>query len=294
MAPSRDSLCGRIAEVVADRLARGVAAGEEAVFYARSSLGLESAEEIGALLSLGERDETGIAAIVFHPDEELRLAVEPMIPPEGLSARELRRVARETEGRVPRVHVLLPGGIHAHMGVAGALLERFIGALNLQVPCADLAGNAPAPSVDADLVLRARVMIRNSGSRITARREEFLRRMHRVYLAEGCAGAADFLARLDFVLRLFQDAPGDRDIYSMIAGKRNELLLQMNRAREYEEARAVMGNEYMMLRRIHPPVFNPVQAESELRFAEELCRDVCGREAVERPSIETFNLGGLH
>ncbi len=293
MAPSRDSPCGRIAEAVADRLARGVAAGEEALFYARSSLGLESAGEIGALLSLGERDGSGLAELVFHPDEELRLAVEPLIPSGGLSAEELRRVARETEGRIPRVRILLPGGVHVLMGVAGALLERFIGALNLHVSCADLAGNDLLNAMDNDLILRARVMIRSSGSQITARRKEFLRRMHRVYLVDRRAGARDFLPRLDFVLRLFRETPEDRDVYAMLAEKRNGLLYQMNRAREYEEMRAAMGNEYMMLRRIHPPVFNPVQAENEIRFAEGLCRDVCGREAGDRPSVETFNLGVL-
>jgi hypothetical protein len=293
MAPSGDSLCGRIAETVAARLARGIAAGEAALFYARSSLGLESEEEMGALLSLGERDESGIARIVFHPDEELRLAVEPLIPGEGLPAEALRRLAEEAGVLISRVRVLLPGGTEAVMDVAGALLGRFIGSLNLHIPLADLAEDDRSNSIDDNLILRARVMIRSSGFRNTARREEFLRRMHRVYLVERRAGAGDFLARLDFILRLFRDAPDDGDIYSMIAGKRNELLLQMNRAREYEEARAAMGNEYMMLRKIHPPVFNPVRAESELRYAEELCREVCGREAGERPSIESFNFGVL-
>lgn len=288
------SLSDGIASAIADHLRRGITAGEDSLFYARSSLGLESAEEMGALLALGERDESGLAELVFHPDDELRLAVEPLIPEDGLSAEEVRGVAVKEGDLVPRVRVLLPDGCESIMDIAGAPLERFVGRLNLHISLGFLSDAPPPHSGAVDAVLLCeRVMIRNAGFMKTARREDFLRRMQGALLMGSCMDAADFLERLDFMLRLFGESPDDRDVCAMIMEKRNALLFEMNRAREYEEARIAMGMEFLMLKRIHPPVFNPDKTESDLRLADAICRVVCGHEPYESPPLEAFNLGAV-
>ena len=143
---------------------RGFVAGGDVLHFACSALDVTACEEIAAILADGDREQSGLSELVFHPPAEFRSGIEEFLPPEGVRPEIENKilVACECGIGVTRISFACCG-LAAECPVTRDMLRAFTSALHLGNPVRCdipmLPNYADTPYAVAGAVLAAKMPV---------------------------------------------------------------------------------------------------------------------------------------
>ncbi|MCP4135602.1 MAG: hypothetical protein GY754_31830 [bacterium] len=269
----------KIAAKIENFLNIGLEAGEDVLHYARSALGIETVEEVGELLCDEELYGDGIIDLFFFPNESLRLDVEPLVPPEGLSQEAEENLWRCLHEKISTVNVgFVNDSYRTTIPLPGPILRNFIAQLKPGKKMHPGLYEGFITSEEKEKSIGARVRVRNSAYLSTPEREEFLLRMLQSLIRENRVSeeeAAFFpdagtllYEALDFMLKLFTETRTNKDIQDMIIQKRRFWEDSLKTADRFDREYGKLSPEFFMMQKLTPPVVNEEKAQKNICLAD--------------------------
>jgi hypothetical protein len=270
-----------------------VALGPGCVRFIDSICSTPSAVEIARLIadeSDPERD--GLLALLLSPDEEHRVAIEPLLDSAESDVDEGEIAARLADA-VDRVRFRLPEGRGAFTVALTAELARgFVAALAVGRRIPPALGAALQAIADERERLLARVTVRHAGVELTPGRTAILCRV----IAQPAVGDPGFLGCLGFALEVLGAVDTEAALWALLEGRKRRLVEALAGRRRQDELLARAGFEVAQSRGRRLGFVDRDAAERELGFIDRVCRSVFGRvphAGLDR--LETaFELGDPH
>jgi hypothetical protein len=263
-----------IAECLAHLLSREVALGPECLRFIDSTFSNPTAAGIARLLadeSDPERD--GLLELLLSPDEEHRLAVEPLLESAAGDVDEGGIAARLADA-VDRVRFRLPEGRGSFAAeLTPALARGFVAALALGRRIPEALRAALRSIEDERERLLAGVTVRHAGLELTAARTEILCRM----VGRPEPGGPAFRGCLAFALELLKSVDTEDALWRFLEDRKRRLVEALAGLRRQDELLARAGFEVAQSCGRRMGFVDRDAAGRELGFIDRVCRSVFGR-----------------
>lgn len=260
---------------------RGFVAGGDVLHFACSALDVTACEEIAAILADGDREQSGLSELVFHPPAEFRSGIEEFLPPEGVRPEIENKilVACECGIGVTRISFACCG-LAAECPVTRDMLRAFTSALHLGNPVrCDILYAAELNADTRRMLLPARSLLRRCRYPSNAEREWLLRRLVERQRADPHGDVASFMEVLAFVLRLFGTYGADAGCAAMLAAEKRIWKNALHAARKFEEECGRYSMDMLMSFRITPPAIHCDEARRNIFLADLVSAEVYGKPA---------------
>lgn len=263
-----------IAECLVRMLGGEVALGPGCVRFIDSTFSTPSAVEIARRLadeSDPERD--GLLALLLSPDEEHRLAIEPLLESDGGEVDGGEIAARLARG-IGCVRFRLPEGRGAFaVALTAELAHGFVAGLALGRRIPPALRTALRPIADERERLLACVTVRHAGVELTPARTAILCRV----VAQPGAGDAGFRGCLAFALEALESVGTEAELWALLEGRKRRLIEALAGQRRQDELIAHAGFEVAQSRGRRLGFVDRDAAGRELGFIDRVCRSVFDR-----------------
>ncbi|MBG0775522.1 MAG: hypothetical protein H0S85_03705 [Desulfovibrionaceae bacterium] len=306
--PSSPGRVARLADLLAQRLARPLTVPAQALEFAASAFGTDSADDLRALLA----DPDGADGRIFleyllFPDETCKAELEPALLAARCTPADAQELARELSRRAVRVTVLpdapgggsMPDGAEpegpplAELELDAGAAQRWVQRLRPEhtpppplLAAVDEAftgesGRAETPSAPG-AGLRLKVLLRHARLEFTDAHCDFLARLLRARAVGTAAGERDsgFAGLLDYACRFLETlAPGADGLAALRARHASARDALKGHAR-FQEQFAHSNFEIMRLGGGMPAHVDPEELRLEVRRIARLCLAVYGEPAL--------------
>jgi hypothetical protein len=250
-----------------------VALGPGCVRFIDSTFSTPSAGEIARRLadeSDPERD--GLLALLLSPDEEHRLAIEPLLDSAEGDVDEGKIADRLTHD-VDRIRFRLPEGRGSFtVELTPTLARGFVAGLALGRRIPQALREALRPIADERERLLARVTVRHASLDLTPARTGILCRV----AAQPGAGGAGFRGCLGFALEVLGAVDTEAELWALLEGRKRRLIEALAGQRRQDEMIARAGFEVAQSRGRRLGFVDRDAAGRELGFIDRVCRSVFG------------------
>jgi hypothetical protein len=279
-----------IADCLGRMLSRETALGPECVRFIDSTFSNPSPAELARLLrdeSNPERD--GLLALLLAPDEEHRIAVEPLLE-SAAGEVDAAGIGRLLLQRVDRVRFGLPDGRGAfEIEPTAALIDGFVAGLAVGRRIPEELRAALRPIADERDRLRACVTLRHAGLVFTPARTAILCRI----VGRPEAGDRRFCDGLAFALELLKSVDTEEEIRAFLAERKRRLVEALADAQRQGDMLARAGFEVAQSRGRRLAWVDRAAAELELGFIDRVGLALFGRMPhTQADRIETaFDVG---
>lgn len=256
-----------ITALVADHLRAGVTAGAGITAYAASTLGIDDAGTLRALIE-NDAEGSGLAGMILYPDDSLRIVLEPLVPAAGFDAGTIERITRGIAKSLDAVPVTIAGSHEpALLPLTADALARYVNYLRLDVSTAFLAESLPGgnPSLAA-----ARILLRRCGYPSTPGRDRFLAALLR------SPGVPELDELLSFALRSFTGDPAMTDPRTLFCSIKRAALDALDQAARFTELSRRYSMDILMSQRVQPPVTGVDEARRTVELCDRVCMAVYG------------------
>lgn len=236
-------------------LHQGINAGKDVISFAESTLGIATIDDLARIISGPDSSDTGLLDLIFSPGNDLRKAIEPHVPLQGLTPDEADAIAGTISGDVHTADVIFAGtGVIVAVNITPALVAGFINKLNL---CKVLPFRTPADFPDYlsdETVIALRVLVRTSRYRSGTDHDAVI-----VTLIKGLGrltGGDDtpLIAEcLSLLLELFNENQAARDSSAMLSAEKRRYEDILRKASQFGEYIARYSMEFLMANKVQPP-----------------------------------------
>ena len=258
----------RLEDCIRAFMAEGMVLSEEVQRFMETTFGDADGQTLqDVLVDPDSSEQESLLDLIFFPDTDLQVAIEPLLATHNLSEADIRQLAERLK-RVPAAARLrVPGearriALEMPAFAVDALLSR----LNLAwQPTEDLAAaiakwdaQSLSPVGDQrDGRLRLRVRLRNAGLRQTATQVRFLSH----FLERMPAAGEGFVDQLDFVLVFLQEHQDARNLYEALMDRKRFIFRHLQKARRAAEFAARNNMETLAMTGVRTPYFDTAAAE---------------------------------
>jgi hypothetical protein len=278
--PEADDLIHAIANTITAYFTRGIIAGEDIIFFADSTLGVTDEKDIARLLTDSDWYGDALRDLVFAPTPFLRIAIEMMIPPEGLSGEACKDICGLILSSLKNTCISFGKSGHSIMvNISGAIIARFLGRLNLNKRVILPLVTDTASAHNQEFCARARVIMRNARYRTSPEREKFLSEMIGRMISDKRFSEETITDCLVFMLSLFEEFGDDSDVYSLISEKKRSFDVQLSDIADYQEYAQRYSMDYLMSQRIHRPAIDHEDIMKKIYLSDLICMSVYDRPA---------------
>ena len=278
--PVDNDLLHVIADTIIEYFAHGIMAGDDVVFFADSTLGMTSAENIARLLADADLYGEGLYDLIFTPTPQLRTAIEILIPPEGLSD-EARKDINELI-LISRKNTRIcfsKTGHSAIVDLSEPIICRFLTRLNLNKRIVFPLATGTAYAVNQEFYTRVRVIMRNARYTASPVREKFVAEMIECMISNVLIQEEIIIDCLVFMLNLFGEVGQDIEIHSLISEKKRSFVALLADAANFHEYAGRYSMEYLMSQKIQLPVVDPDELRKKIYLTDLICMSVYGTPA---------------
>lgn len=277
----------KIAGILEDFFTGGIHLDYESCHFLTGVLGVDSSEEMAALLNEKDGHGEGIIPLAFSPPMSLKRTIEPHVPVEGLNENECYGLVRRIAGNIPKTPVHVPG----LPGDIAVIVDEnkvsiVVTGLHLQN---DIHQSVPAfmsrPDVD-DFAVEARVLIRAKTHHRGDEGNGFIRAMLEKMAMEPRVNDEEKLATIELVLRIFAEGDPDGDVFSLLRRRKQSIEKQLEMAGQFDEMRSRYSMDIIMSMKHAAPAVDPVQARKDIRRLDRACFLVLNRVPESRFDIQ--------
>lgn len=236
-------------------LHQGINAGKDVISFAESTLGIATIDDLARIISGPDSSDTGLLDLIFSPGNDLRKAIEPHVPLQGLTPDEADAIAGTISGDVHTADVIFAGtGVIVAVNITPALVAGFINKLNL---CKVLPFRTPADFPDYlsdETVIALRVLVRTSRYRSVTEHDRavisLLKGLGRLTGGDDTPLIAECLSLL---LELFNENQAARDSSAMLSAEKRRYEDILRKASQFGEYIARYSMEFLMANKVQPP-----------------------------------------
>jgi len=239
------NLCRVLADELRSILSGGLTLRDETVRYIDSTFGNPTAEELKAILADRDNCEReSLLALLFSPEEEMQIRLEPLLAKSAFSRQDQRRIANLLLEPPTTARMHLPenrGLLQLQLSADDA--RQLIGLLHLDWELDPLLSRAVVEHVDGGNADRVRVIFRNARCRFCSRDVRFLS----LALAGLDAGRQSDIESLRHALVVLADSPSPADMFQVLMQRKEHYAWQLQTAFKRDEMLRKSNPEIMML-----------------------------------------------
>jgi hypothetical protein len=266
-----------IADTINEYFDNGIVAGDDVVSFVNSTLGITAEDDIALLLTDIELYGEGLFDLVFTPTPQLRIAIETLIPQEGLTDEACKNLNNLILKDRKNTWIFFGKTGHSLIvDLSEPIIRRFITRLNLHKRIAFTAATGAAYAVNQEFNTRVRVIMRNARYTASPVREKFVAEMIERLKSNVMIQEETIIDCLVFILELFDEIGQDYKIYSMISEKKRTFVSLLADAANFNEFVGRYSMEYLMSQRIQRPVVDPDDMRKKIYLADLICMSVYG------------------
>jgi hypothetical protein len=289
---SSDSLASeKIATVISGFIISGIPAAKDVLSFAESTLGIADVNELVRVLSEADSYGEGLIDLVFSPHQGLRIAIEPFIPPGGLSPEEISIIIGLILHDMKSVRVLIADAdITADVALTEPLIGRFMQKLNLRKPLPFRDTDLIFDSLSDEAIVSIRVLIRNSRYQSSPDRDRTI-----VSLINGLGrmtGGGDTGIIHDSLIQLielFNENIAIGDFHSFLSVKKHQYAEILEKSARFSEYLSRYSMEFLMSNKIQPPAAGIDEMRKKIYLIDLISTAVFGKPAESSPVDVTLH-----
>ncbi|MFP5258346.1 MAG: hypothetical protein ACLGQH_04915 [Acidobacteriota bacterium] len=267
---------GLVAAIV-DKLESGLPQDDAVAHFIRSTHGELTPAELAALTADPDDPQAeSLRELLLFPGPDTALALEPALAAADLSPEQTARLADALADNPPRAAAVLPGGLRLTLPLTPEQVRRFVARLAPQRTLPGDLRQLLAARFPADAPALA-VAARQTGPDWTPAATAFLHSL----LARLSPQGRDAPDTIRFALRFLADTPRGVPPLPALAARYSQLLAQLRRAKQQDEALAKSNYETLILSGNRLPYLHAPDIARELEQAGAVIEAITGRPAVD-------------
>ncbi len=248
----------------------GISASDEILSFAESTLGIDPIKDLSSLLSSGDPDLDGLLDLLFSPDQELKMSMEPFIQLEGINADDVSSLRGMILEKHNTVMVMLGvSDINVPVILTEPLLNRFLCKLNLEKSISSMnTGDLPSIFSEED-IMSFRVLLRHSRYHPSAYSDMIIISLlnglvlitggHKPVIVHDC---------LSHLLELFSENPEHGDLRSLLSMKMRYYRDMLEKAAQFGDYLGKYTMEFLMSQKIQPPTINVEEIRKKMHLTD--------------------------
>lgn len=248
-------------------------------FFLESSCGIFTARDLEqAMAQDGYEDRDMILEMVIFPDQDIRLSLEPLLGPDGLTSEDVSCAASKLYDDLDHICLVYPGHVSSlsvkmdsgHIGlfVTRLFLDR---ALDPQI-CKALADCLPR---DTDLACRVLLRTRNSTACLDETKKQFLISFIQ-NAGRHIQDQGQWYDLFELTLSLVDGVPDNQSLENFVLSQREQAKKELTRIRKFEEKKDRYSMEYLMMSRYDVPTESYENTFKRLSQLETILNDILG------------------
>jgi hypothetical protein len=260
----------QLAGVLADCMAQGLFLSADTLFFLSSTYGITSAQELEN--SLGDRnldDREVILELIFFPNRQLRLLIEPLLEKARFGTEDESKIAGLLHQLRTKARFIFPDNAPVVLDdIPPFILEHHVKRLYI--------ANTPHPDICRALqthllgavALSSMAALRCRQITLSDRKVRFLC----AFIEKAAAQTDTFEAHFDLTVTLVDRISDYCSIADGLADHRKQLVCRLKRVREFEEKRDRYGMEYLLLSRYPVPTESQEGLREKIRMLDQIER----------------------
>ena len=275
-----------IASAVIDNIKRGFKADSDTINFIRSAYGLSDINEIASFIENGDDGGT-VAGLVSYPEDSFREFIEKFIPAEGIHSDQIKSIEDQLLESEEFCSILISGRkIILSIADSQVCLKQFLKKLNLQIPLTiTYPGEISEINFNINLIkaqLRKRKFIENDQNSL------FLNDLIHNYSLLTNKTLSEFLSLLDISSTLLSSS--EIKPLEILSEKKYFYENAIMEAEEFSLLMKTYSMEFIMMKRIQPPLISIDEARSMIRLIDRLTSIVYG---MIIPSVNNVVIDGF-
>lgn len=273
-----------IASAVIDNIKRGFEADSDTINFIRSAYGLSGIDEIVSFIEDGDDGGT-VAGLVSYPEDSFRELIEKFIPADGISSDQIKNIEDLLLESEELCSILISGRkIILSIADSRICLKQFLKKLNLQIP---LTYYRETSETDFNIYpikaqLRKRKFIENNLNSL------FVSDLIYNYNLLKNKTDSEFLSLIEITCRLLSGT--DTEPLEVLTEKKYFYENAVMEAEEFSLLMKTYSMEFIMMKRIQPPLISIDEARSIIRLIDRLTSIVYG---MIIPSVNNVVMDGF-
>ena len=244
------------------------------IHYAESTLGVSAEDDIIDMLAGNENYGEGIIELVFSPDDEIRIGIEPLLNKDGIADDFQEEIIDHLKKSIKSANLIFPDTSEAFQAaISEQIIRSFVERLYLTRPVPYNINNNAETIMEKDGATIARVKIRNSRYVSTGERDSFLKKIIESYSSEGKIDQNLFFDLIEFLLNIFRRHNLNEDIYIIINDERRSLEKMLFQSKEFKEQNKRYNMEMLMSLKITPLAIDEEHVERKVKIADMILND---------------------
>lgn len=257
-----------------DRLQQGFTVDESFVPQVEAFFGLMTDEALEEVLTKDALFNSGLAELLFEPEQDLRTELEAYLPLAGLEPAAFENIRTRLEKEVPQVPLCLANGAVLFPSDISTLLHLFLNALHLtyEIPLTDKL------DIPSTLGYRIRAVLRERAASLDPIDKAFVEQLVQGFCGAAFLDEALTLQALRYSLALIADREPGSEIFDRFALQKTNLQKELA---ALEDFRAMYGDRYsmdfLMMSGVKVPTLDEATAKDEIFLIDKICFTVFRR-----------------
>lgn len=260
-----------LTEEIVKRLGNGFEPDEDARHFLCTAYGADSDEEMLAFLDDSSINDGTFYELAIYPDADFRIAIEKIIPAQGLSVTDIETLSVSVKGCLQQLILNTGAGVHKlDSEESMTCILSFIKKLHLDIDLSYLG--EPHDSISEDLYIQARSILRRRKFIPSPDRGSFMKMLlqHKPVIVRD----ADIILLIERSISLL--AGTDGKTFDALAAKKYYYESVISQAEEFAALLKNWGMEFLMMKRIQPPAVSVEDAVESIRTIDRLTSIVYG------------------
>jgi hypothetical protein len=275
-----------LAAAVADYTACRLHADIDTLNFIRSSYGLSDSNEISSLITNGD-DSGTVIDLVSYPDDDFRESVEKLIPPEGLSLNEIQAIEKILIDSESICHILISSRKIILSEEDSRLCRRLIlKRLNLQIALNTIDYHKSEDGIF--IYEKIRSQLRKMKFTANEVNSLFINDLIYNYSNIRNRNYDEFIKLLETACTLLNGL--DTKPYEILSEKKYFYENAITEAEEFSLLMKTYSMEFIMMKRIQPPLISIEEARLNIKFIDRLTSIVYG---IIIPSVNNVVMDGF-
>ncbi len=268
----------------------GIPPGEKTLFFIESTFGTAAPEFLAPLLCGSDDTEAEtLFELIFFPDEDFQVQLEPHIPPEAFFPADVEILTERLVQEKWAPPIVLPGGIEIPTSsITSSAIRQFVCRLNIVRRIDSRVSRSIAARFSDDgSIRRCRVRLRNGRFPFDSRTVAFLCD----FFSRLPGSDADVLSLLDITVELLNHTADDTDIYSALMDRKRHCLRMIRQAERCEKDMREQPMEALMLRGVAITSVDTEKLLQQMAAIDRICLAVYGEtDPVESVADKTHDI----
>ncbi len=253
-------------------LVQGFTADQDIINFIQSAFGISDVDDICSLIENGDDGGT-VIDLISYPHDTFRELIENLIPPEGLSLSQIKIIEDLLLNSSEESFILICGR-KVILSKEDSLFccKQFLKRLNLQIPLNSISLHGPAEDIIS--ILSIKTQLRKKKFIPTDENVLFMNDLIYNYNLMKNKSTIEFLTLVNLSIEFLNGSAGKP--FDILSEKKYYYENAVMEAEEFSQLMKTYSMEFIMMKRIQPPLISIDEARSMIKHIDRLTSIVYG------------------